>query len=940
MTRAFEGKNIRDLSPAVSTERAFEGQNIRDLDPSTVVVREEPSTARKLAYETTKDPSFSDDFAITMESYLPIATYFSKDTDRDEILDMESPDQRREYLYNKYKALKDNQYADVLKAEQLDPWAKTLASISGEILDPVSLVPFGHGIKWALGGSAVLGSAGDALDQYVETGEIDPERNLKIAAVSAVGGGLLYGAGRGIAKQYNKVKEKKLKAKKEDYDRAKVKIERINNVVHQAKARGVDNSELNQVILDETALTQDELIEAVAVAGDDLIIPTNSEAALGDLVSREGLDAISRLKFPILAKYFEPISNTLYKISPRLSGRLRDVERLTHEKIAQRLKKVKPFMKGFSELAQDKQILVTKYLGNQNYQAARKVFKEAGIDGDVVLKDVEEVLRGLGDEFESVGIMFERLNDYFPRSVKDVVKLRAKIGAENKSLLDEAKQIYADRKGIDVADIDEAAEAQILDSILANRPDLLPGGGFKSAKERKIPQITDDLLEDYEDPVTALQNYIRFATSNIEERAFFGRGKNGEYDLDADFIDKSVGQILTGEDISSIDLTTLKEIFKARFLAGKQGGAAWSRGARNLSYLTTIVNPFSALIQLGDVGTSMWINGIGDTMAELLNQVSRGNKKLTMKDLGLEDVMAEEFTNTGKWAVNMHNLFTYSGFRTMDRLGKNIFIGASLRKAQGLAKTKAGKAKLAKDHEDIFGDETDQLIADLESGEITDNVKKLIWDQLSDAQPISLSEMPLKWLQSPDGRVMYSLKTFALRQIGTGLKRTLNLYQKGVSQNDAGMKRQALKNLVAYFAIVPTANMTIDEVKDFFQYAKPLKGKFGIDVKLKDDTVLDKWSTSILKMFGASEYAWSLIKKGEVGKGVTSIFMPPVRSLDNTGKLIYSMFDKEAEELDTSVIKDLPIMGKVMYYWFGDGIEKEFDKNYKRKISRMQRGEE
>ena len=52
------------------------------------------------------------------------------------------------------------------------------------------------------------------------------------------------------------------------------------------------------------------------------------------------------------------------------------------------------------------------------------------------------------------------------------------------------------------------------------------------------------------------------------------------------------------------------------------------------------------------------------------------------------------------------------------------------------------------------------------------------------------------------------------------------------------------------------------------------------------------------------------------------------------------MFDKEAEELDTSVIKDLPIMGKVMYYWFGDGIEKEFDKNYKRKISRMQRGEE
>ena len=209
--------------------KVFEGQNVRDLDPSSVVVTEEPSTARKFAYEATKEPSFTDDFAILMESYLPVATYFSTDADRDQILAMESPDQRREYLYNKYKATQDAMYADVLESDRLDPWAQTLATITGEILDPVSAVPFGHGIKWALGGSAVLGSVGDALDQYVETGEIDPERNIKVAAISAAGGGALYGVGKGIGAQYAKVKQKKLNAKKEEYEQAKVKVDKIND---------------------------------------------------------------------------------------------------------------------------------------------------------------------------------------------------------------------------------------------------------------------------------------------------------------------------------------------------------------------------------------------------------------------------------------------------------------------------------------------------------------------------------------------------------------------------------------------------------------------------------------------------------------------------------------------------------------------------------------
>ena len=46
------------------------------------------------------------------------------------------------------------------------------------------------------------------------------------------------------------------------------------------------------------------------------------------------------------------------------------------------------------------------------------------------------------------------------------------------------------------------------------------------------------------------------------------------------------------------------------------------------------------------------------------------------------------------------------------------------------------------------------------------------------------------------------------------------------------------------------------------------------------------------------------------------------------------------EGLDTGVVRDLPIVGQIMYYWFGGGIEKQYDKNYRKAIQKIQRGEE
>ena len=161
----------------------------------------------------------------------------------------------------------------------------------------------------------------------------------------------------------------------------------------------------------------------------------------------------------------------------------------------------------------------------------------------------------------------------------------------------------------------------------------------------------------------------------------------------------------------------------------------------------------SAAIQLGDIGSSVYVNGLSNTIKAL----ATGSKKarVTPEELGLLNRVSAEFNNTNGFTDALNKTMKWSAFASIDRLGKRVFIEAAISKASKLAKT--DPSKLQRKYGKVFGDEMDSLIGDLQRGDMTENVKLYLWNELSDVQPISLSEMPRGYLENPNGRIFYAL---------------------------------------------------------------------------------------------------------------------------------------------------------------------------------------
>lgn len=54
-----------------------------------------------------------------------------------------------------------------------------------------------------------------------------------------------------------------------------------------------------------------------------------------------------------------------------------------------------------------------------------------------------------------------------------------------------------------------------------------------------------------------------------------------------------------------------------------------------------------------------------------------------------------------------------------------------------------------------------------------------LFNELAEIQPITLSEMPERYLKHPNGRIMYALKSFTLKQIDVLRKNIVQEWNKG-----------------------------------------------------------------------------------------------------------------------------------------------------------------
>ena len=705
--------------------------------------------------------------------------------------------------------------------------------------------------------SGLWGGTYSAAQQAAEEGSIDPVRLVKDTALATVGGTVLRGSaplvwkgikgggnltGKGVVKVINKtekavgkliLKDKANISAVEFMRDANVRAAEIirNNAGKNYydikgvfnKSGVIDHKVFTRVIKDdlikEAKLTPQQFKTMEREAGIQFKVPTNQTNA-GEYISQLRYD-----------KYTDDTKNPFkHKILQLISGKIvttgRDIETMVspaYEKLkdaapkwatklirmdfniltkANRIEKdIAYFRKQIKNLTPEQTQLVKKHLSNSDVPSAIKV-----LGNDIGYHNVRKILDRLRDESIKSGNKLNKIEAFFPRVIKKhqsyLNKLNAKFREQNsKQVLTEFDGIKKDlkrkimiKRGGNVTTDGKKIAVKITDEELTNELNKYILNGSNRPIARQLKLIDESLIDEYMDPMEALESYIASSINKTEKTKFLGKYARFSDEGDANgnqFLEESIGNL--GDDIALGDrVGDVTKVLRARLINGQQG-SGYMQFFKNFDYMTLLANPSAAAMQGADVGFSIAQNGMYRSTKNLLKQMGRqkfGDKlKYNIDEIGLGKVVSAEMGGTKKGtdkAVN--DLFEISQFTRMDRTGKTTHINSSLDKAMDVvmlnskAKLKNPKAyeKFRQEWEGILGKNGfTNMVAAMRTGRKNDDVGFYLFTELSKVQPISLSQMPVGYLNAKNGKIWYTLKSFALKQLDFARRKILtNLVRK------------------------------------------------------------------------------------------------------------------------------------------------------------------
>ena len=301
----------------------------------------------------------------------------------------------------------------------------------------------------------------------------------------------------------------------------------------------------------------------------------------------------------------------------------------------------------------------------------------------------------------------------------------------------------------------------------------------------------------------------------------------------------------------------------------------------------------SALVQLGDVAVSAALKGSWNTLTSLMLP-----KRVKLSQV-LDNTISKEFADPSLFAKALEKSFKVSGFKMVDKLGKETILNAALKSNTKLVRSDKGIKKFREKWSGIMGDEIDVVIDDLKAGNVTDNVKFLLFNELSDFQPISLSEFPQGYLEAGKSKVLYMLKSFALKQMDVVRREVIQQYNKG-------NKKDAALNAFRIGIYLSVSGLTIQQTKQI------LSGKETANA----DELPSEALWNLLGVYGLSKYTSDkYLARGEISQAVANTLAPPMTVADTLAK---GTTQGEPEKL----LKLIPVFGNLLYNWLGGGAEK------------------
>lgn len=556
--------------------------------------------------------------------------------------------------------------------------------------------------------------------------------------------------------------------------------------------------------------------------------------------------------------------------------------------------------------------------------AKKKLEQELGIEARQHYENVRNIIDEISMELEKAGVLpkgqkeFRRIAGYWPRAVDDydglVNKLRGEegIAAEIEAQVEAAKAYY----GRDL-NPDEMARAvnDAFDMRSKARTD------YKSSQKKRgihtnKDKYGDDLGIDqfYADSAKSLSKWIDDSMEMIHQRQFFGVYGNPEIQK----LGKSIDNLVWGKEgsrLTSDGKIEVSRVLTARFGKGQKAMNKSLANARDVMYAMTLGHVKNTITQFGDVGISMIINGFRNTAMAIVDRVRTGKWAKRADEMGIlriskdfadpvtahirvRDIWKEVFSSHTKWAdkpaTALNAVFRTTGFQSVDQFGKNVLLNSSLRKYRKMAKTQKGREEFKKTFGGMYTDaELNKHLDDLATykgpDDLTHAMKTFMFHDLSEAQPITRSEMPEYYLNHPNGRIFYMLKTFTLKQF--------DIYHKRILMQAKDNPAKATENLLRAGMFLTMAGFGTDQVKAFIY-----------DGELKD--VDDATMNNLWKLVGLTSYAAQMIQKDPATGLLSAFITPPV-----------SKFDDVANSLDDlkKAHKWVPLgqEAKALFSWFG-----------------------
>jgi len=786
-----------------------------------------------------------------------------------------------------------------------DSIARTLGGVGKAIATPTTLLPVGQTIRGATAIGAGLGFGYSATEQLAQTGEIDPIKALPSTVVGGVGAGALTALFKGISRGSQIMAEK---SSRDLVNKVQAKTYQKQTTEGLSREKALSNT------LDELNISREEFSRAATLSGNKVRLTANTKKASDELDAMIKSDsAVSRLIVPSLDKYLGTLSTRIKNISEPVFGAVRRFEYKTHAKTANALSKVENFSTQMGALSDAVKNPLSRALFNGNFKAARGILKQNAPD---LLQEFDNVIvpviRQIGGDLQEAGYKNVDLGiDYFPRLVKDLEGLRNSFGQEARGTIDEAVIAFAKTKGMTTKDVpvedlykalDSSDLDRIIEKVLRNEPITLADG--KLLKPRKIDQLRADQLKYYASPEEALQMYIRRSIHDAEKRTLFGRGIE-DANTEAS-IQRYVAEEIKAGNIKADQQQEMVNLLRARFVGGEEPLNGMANFLRDTGYAGTIANPLTAIVQLGDLAQSAAFNGLRNTISTMF-----GTKNIKAVQLGVTQASAD-LLSPRKTAAALNWLFRKTGFARLDQFSKETTINAAMRKyMKGLSSSNQAikdktMAELRKKYAGAYGDEFDSLVDDLTRGRYdSENVKLLAFHELSDFQPISLSEMPEGYLNAKNGRLLYMLKSFTLKQYDIVRR---NIYQEAKAGNIKGAARNAAV-LAGYLSV---ANMGIQNVRDML---------LGREVRVED--IPEKAWWSLLGVYGGNKYLVDrYFSQGDIKQGAIELLVPATPLVDSVFSMTADAFDEDKEFEFMRYVRPLPGIGPFLYSWFGGGAER------------------